>query len=185
LRALLRIAERLEVLPRLCLKAAAWMMILMVSAIVFEVLTRRARIEAPVLTSVRLLELQWHFHVTLFMMALGYGYLRDVHVRIDIAVSRTSTRTRAWIELIGLVTLFLPFVVMLAWWGWVFWSASYAFNESSDNTEGLPYRWLIKPVMPIGAVLLILAGVSNALRLVVLLFGPRDLAEEARPVLAR
>ena len=119
MRSLLRIAERLEVLPRLCLKAAAWMMILMVSAIVFEVLTRRARVEMPVLTSVRLLELQWHFHVTLFMMALGYGYLRDVHVRIDIAVAKTSTRTRAWIELIGLATLFLPFVVMqivIVWW---------------------------------------------------------------------
>jgi TRAP-type mannitol/chloroaromatic compound transport system permease small subunit len=185
MRLLLRWADRLEVLPRACLHVAAWMMIPMVCAIVFEVLTRRARIEIPVLTSVRLLELQWHFHVTLFMLCLGYGYLRNVHVRIDMAVNTTTMRTRAWIELVGLVILFLPFVVMLTYWGYVFWSASYAFNEASDNTEGLPHRWLIKPVMPIGAALLIVAGICNALRLVVYLFGPRELADEAKPVIAQ
>jgi TRAP-type mannitol/chloroaromatic compound transport system permease small subunit len=185
MRSLLRIADRLEALPRVCLNIAAWMMVPMVCAIVFEVLTRRARIEMPVLTSVRLLELQWHFHVTLFMFCLGYGYLRNVHVRIDMAVSKTSTRTRAWIELIGLLVLFFPFVVMMMYWGYVYWAASYALNESSDNTEGLPHRWLIKPVMPIGAALLLLAGICNTLRLIVFLFGPRDIADEASPVIAQ
>jgi TRAP-type mannitol/chloroaromatic compound transport system permease small subunit len=185
MRRLLTIADRLEVLPRVCLKATAWMMVLMVTAIIFEVLTRRARVQMPILTSVRLLELQWHFHVTLFMLGLAYGYLRNVHVRIDIVVSKTSLRTRAWIELIGLITLFIPFVVMLAYWGFVFWKASFLLNESSDNTEGMPYRWLIKPVMPIGALLLILAAASNGLRLIVFLFGPPKLAAEAKPVLAQ
>ena len=39
--------------------------------------------------------------------------------------------------------------------------------------------------MPIGAALLIVAGICNALRLVVYLFGPRELAEEAKPVIAQ
>jgi TRAP-type mannitol/chloroaromatic compound transport system permease small subunit len=185
MRFLLKLADRLESVPRICLHVAAWMMVPMVCAIVFEVLTRRARVEVPMLTSVRLLELQWHFHVTLFMFCLGYGYLRNVHVRIDMAVSRTTARTRGWIELIGLLTLFFPFVVMLLYWGYVYWSASYALNEYSDNTEGLPYRWLIKPVMPIGAAMLLIAGTCNALRLIVFLFGTRELANEAKPVIAQ
>ena len=185
MRFLLKLADSLERVTRSFLNVAAWMMVPMVCAIVFEVLTRRARVEVPVLTSVRLLELQWHFHVMLFMFCLGYGYLRNVHVRIDMAVSNTTARTRAWIELIGLVTLFFPFVVMLLYWGYVFWSASYVLNESSDNTEGLPYRWLIKPVMPIGAALLVIAGICNALRLIVYLFGSRELSDEAKPVIAQ
>lgn len=184
-RALLRLAAWLEVLPRRCLQVVAWMMVLMVLAIVFEVLTRRMRVEIPIITSVRLLELQWHFHVTLFMLSLAYGYLRNVHVRIDMAVSGLSVRTRAWIELVGLLLLFLPFVVMLTRWGYVFWEASWRMNEASDNPMGLPHRWLIKPVLPIGAALLIMAGVCNLLRLMVFLFGPPREAEQAQPVLAR
>lgn len=184
-RMLLRIASWLEILPRRCLQAVAWMMVLMVLAIAFEVITRRMRVEIPVLTSVRLLELQWHFHVTLFMLSLAYGYLRNVHVRIDMAVGGLSVRTRAWIELAGLLLLFLPFVLMLTRWGYIFWEASWRMNEASDNPMGLPHRWLIKPVIPFGAALLILAGLCNMLRLVVFLFGPPQEAERAAPVLAR
>jgi TRAP-type mannitol/chloroaromatic compound transport system permease small subunit len=184
-RTLLRVADWLEILPRRCLQIAAWMMVLMVAAIVFEVITRRMRVEVPIFTSVRLLELQWHFHVTLFMLCLAYGYLRNAHVRIDMAVSGLSARTRAWIELIGLLVLFLPFVAMLTRWGYVFWEASWRLNEASDNPSGLPHRWLIKPVMPIGAALLIMAGICNMLRLVVFLFGPPSEAQRADPVLAR
>jgi len=184
-RGALRTADILSILPRLCLQVVAWMMVLMVLAIVFEVITRRMRIEFPVLTSIRLLELQWHFHVTLFMLSLAYGYLRNVHVRIDMAVSRYSDRTRAWIELAGLVVLFLPFVVMLLRWGVIFWEASWVQNEASDNPLGLPHRWLIKPVMPIGAFLLVLAGLANMLRLLVFLLGPPAEAARAEPVIAR
>jgi TRAP-type mannitol/chloroaromatic compound transport system permease small subunit len=184
-RGLLRLADALEVLPRVCMKAVAWMMVLMVAAIVLEVVTRRMRVELPVLTSVRLLELQWHFHVTLFMLSLGYAYLRNAHVRIDMAVSGLSERTRAWIEVAGLLLLFLPFVVMLTRWGWVFWETSWRMNEASDNPAGLPHRWLIKPVVPVGAALLVMAGICNLLRLAVFLLGPAPLRAEARPVLAR
>ena len=50
---------------------------------------------------------------------------------------------------------------------------------------GLPHRWLIKPVVPIGAALLIMAGICNLLRLVVFLFGPKAEAARADPVLAQ
>lgn len=184
-RALLRLADWLEIVPRRCMQAVAWMMVLMVLAIVFEVVSRRMRVELPIITSVRLLELQWHFHVTLFMLSLGYAYLRNVHVRIDMAVSGMAVRTRAWIELVGLLLLFLPFVVMLLRWGVVFWEASWRMNEASDNPMGLPHRWLIKPVIPLGALLLIMAGLCNMLRLAVFLAGPQAEAERADPVLAR
>lgn len=184
-RAALRVADRLEALPRLCLRLVAWMMVLMVAAIILEVVTRRMRVELPVLTSVRLLELQWHFHVTLFMLSLAYAYLRNQHVRIDMAVAGLSERARAWIELAGLLALFLPFAVMLTRWGYLFWDASWRMDESSDNPAGIPRRWLIKPVLPIGAALLALAGGCNILRLVVFLLGPPRLRAEARPVLAR
>ncbi len=167
------------------MQAVAWMMVLMVLAIVFEVVTRRMRIEVPIVTSIRLLELQWHFHVTLFMLSLGYGYLRNVHVRIDMAVTGLSLRSRAWLELAGLLLLFLPFVVMLLRWGVVFWAESWRMNEASDNPMGLPHRWLIKPVIPLGALLLIMAGTCNLLRLVVFLAGPPAEAARADPVLAR
>ena len=63
--------------------------------------------------------------------------------------------------------------------------ASWRMNEASDNPMGLPHRWLIKPVIPLGALLLIMAGLCNMLRLAVFLAGPQAEAERADPVLAR
>ena len=70
-------------------------------------------------------------------------------------------RTRAWIELYGLVLLFFPFVALVLVYAIPFVGYSFAVAEVSDSPGGLPFRWVIKSVLPIGMALLLLAGLGR------------------------
>lgn len=155
----------------------------MVLAIATEIVTRRFRMEIPGLGPARLLELEWHFHAALFMLTLGYAYNHNVHVRIDMLITRASDNARAWIELIGIVLFLLPFGIALTMWSYGFWLQSWRFNEMSDISGGLPARWVIKAVLPIGTILLLVSGMSNAFRLIAFIFGDAETRAAAQPVM--
>lgn len=57
----------------------------------------------------RLQELEWHFFLALVMLCLGYAYVRDSHLRIDLLRDGRQPRTRALIELLGCVFVLPPF----------------------------------------------------------------------------
>ena len=109
-------------------------------------------------------ELEWHFFVALIFLAFGLTYLADRHVRIDIARERLGPRARAWIETIGFFVALLPFCLAVIYFG--FESAWHAFEtgERSRASLGLPYRWIVKSVVPIGFLVLLLAGATVATR---------------------
>ncbi|MDE0718889.1 MAG: TRAP transporter small permease subunit, partial [Rhodospirillaceae bacterium] len=56
--------------------------------IIFDVVSRRFF----VLGSTKLQELEWHLHTVLFIFCLGYAFLPNAHVRIDLFRSRISNR---------------------------------------------------------------------------------------------
>lgn len=183
MRRLLRTSEAIESLMRAMMWIGGILLILMMLAIATEIVTRRLRLEIPGLGPVRLMELQWHFHSMLFMLTLGYGYVSNVHVRIDMLAAQVGMRIRAWTELIGIIVFLLPFAIALTWWGASYALQSWRFAEVSDMAGGLGSRWAIKAIIPVGSILLILAGISNFLRLVVFLFGDDELHLYAKPAM--
>lgn len=113
---------------------------------------------------VALEELQWHLYAVGFMIGLSYCLIHDGHVRVDVAVERKPLRTRAWIELIGLTLLLLPFCVIVIDYAIPFVARAYQLNEVSPSFGGLPMRWLIKSTIIFAFVLLALAAFSRWLR---------------------
>ena len=127
--------------------------------------------------SFKLQELEWHLHGAIAVLAFGYAYTRDAHVRIDILANRIPTRTRLWME-IGAIALFLvPFMLLLAWYGVDFTARSFERGEGSPGGVGLPHRWIVKSAIPVSAVLTLLGGVAVALRCLAALRRP-DLRAE-------
>jgi TRAP-type mannitol/chloroaromatic compound transport system permease small subunit len=129
----------------------------------------------PVFESVILQELEWHFHAALFALVLGYGVIYNSHVRIDLIRENLDFRKKAWLEFAGLTFLMMPFCALLIWFAHDYVLASYAVQEGSVSTIGLPYRWLIKSVLLLGLLVALLAGVSAWLQVVTILWGPREL----------
>jgi TRAP-type mannitol/chloroaromatic compound transport system permease small subunit len=125
----------------------------------------------PVFESVILQELEWHFHAALFALVLGYGLIYNSHVRIDLIRENLAFRKKAWLEFAGLTFLMLPFCALVIWFAYDYVLASYAVQEGSVSTVGLPYRWMIKSVLVFGLVVAFLAGFAAWLQVVTILWG--------------
>ncbi|MGF1592611.1 MAG: TRAP transporter small permease subunit [Kiloniellaceae bacterium] len=175
---LTRVSEGLDRVIVKIGKVAAWAGLALILVTVFDVVTRRFF----VLGSTKLQELEWHFHVILFAFCLGYAYLKDSHVRIDLVREKLSERTQWWIEMLGILLFLLPFCAMVVWYGINFTERSFATSEVSASATGLTHRWLIKSVIPIGFSLLALAGIAVLLRKFVELFGPEDLRRKVHEI---
>ena len=180
--ALLSLCEKIEKVILAIADIAAWVFILMMVTIVFDVLSRKLGFQIPSFGSTRLQELEWHFHIILFMLWLGANYVRNEHVRVDVAVHNVSTQKRVWIECIGLIFFALPFCSLSVYFSYDFALNSFAQKEVSSAATGLPLRWIIKSILTLGLALLWLAVLSKIIRCIVYLFGPEDLKEHAKPL---
>jgi TRAP-type mannitol/chloroaromatic compound transport system permease small subunit len=180
--ALLAYARAVECLLTHVGRIAGWLFLLNVVVICADVITRKLGFQIPGMGSTRLQELEWHLHMALFMLWIGLVYLRNGHVRIDVVVSRLSPRTAAWIEFAGLLLLALPYCLVLVNYGADFAWKAWTGGEGSESATGLPSRWIPKAVMEFGLLLLLLAVTAMQARLVVYLFGPPELRDQARPL---
>lgn len=97
----------------------------------------------------------------LSVLAGAYALKYRGHVNMDLFYSRLSPRGKMIMDLITF-PLFLCFCGILLWQGWSFaWRSIMIWEYSQSNWA--PLIWPIKLTIPIGALLIILQGVSNLL----------------------
>ncbi len=121
--------------------------------------------------STMLQELEWHFHAGLFALVLGYGYINNSHVRVDLIRENLAFRKRAWLEFWGITIFLVPFCATIIWFAYGYALNSYELGEISASTVGLRHRWIIKSVLLFGLVTALVAGISVWLQVAVALFG--------------
>ena len=117
-----------------------------------------------------LLEIQWYLFAAVFMLGAGYGFLRNSHVRIDFIAAKLSSRSRNWIDVLGIVLVLVPFCVIGITLGWPFFMQAYTSGEMSQNTGGL-IRWPAYALIPAGFALLLMQGMSELIKRVAFLTG--------------
>ncbi len=113
---------------------------------------------------IQLEELQWHLYSTIVMFGLSYAMVNHSHVRVDIARIYFSPNLQRKIEIIGILFLMVPFMFIVIDHGIDFTMESLRVNERSNSPDGLPYRWIIKSVMPISFIFLFIASTSRVIR---------------------
>ncbi len=148
-------------------EAVSWIWLVLLGVIVLNVTLRYVFAEGRI----EFEELQWHLYSIGFLLGIPYAVATDSHIRVDVVHERLSPRLRAWIELYGIALLLLPFCALVLVHAVPFVAASLASGEVSASPGGLPWRWLIKAVLPLAFLLLALAGIARASRAVRLLFG--------------
>lgn len=146
--------------------AMSWTWVVLMAVIIINVVMRylfnEGRIEFE--------ELQWHLYSIGWLFGLSYCFVYDDHVRVDLFHANLSLRSQAWIELIGMLFLLVPFISIVLIYSIPFIHYSWQVGEVSDSPGGLPYRWVIKSVLFIGFALLALATLSRLSRVCTLLF---------------
>ena len=116
------------------------------------------------------LELQWYLFTAMVLLAAPFVLKVNEHVRVDIFYGRAQPRTRAWIDLLGLIFFLMPISVAIMWMAWPFFVDSYRGGEMSSNAGGL-LRWPVKLIIPVGFALLVLQGVSEIVKRIAYLRG--------------
>lgn len=155
-----RISQLIEAITVVVGRAAALLLPLLMLCILLNV-TLRYVFQIGL---IELEELQWHINAVVVMCCLAWAYQRDVHVRVDAFHAKMHPRTKALVELFGVVFLLFPFLWLVASSAWVIFGYSWQLKEGSPMPSGLPARYVVKFVMAAGLSLLLLQGVAIALR---------------------
>jgi len=141
-------------------RATSWLTAVMVVVTTSDVLLRYVFNTSFVFIQ----ELEWHLFAVLFLMAAGYTHLKGKHVRVDILYTRLSPRRQALVDLVfGLLFLF-PTCFLLIKSSLPFVAHSWAVLEGSPDPGGLPARYLLKAVIPVGFILIGLQGISETIK---------------------
>jgi TRAP-type mannitol/chloroaromatic compound transport system permease small subunit len=105
-----------------------------------------------------------YLHATVFMLALGWTFKRNGHVRVDVFYRNFSVRTKAWINSLGILVFLLPFCVFLFFTSLDFVGLSWSISETSNESGGLPIVYLFKSLIPLMCVLLGLQALAELVR---------------------
>ena len=124
--------------------------------------------------SIGLQELEWHLYAAIFLLGVPYALRHEGHVRVDVIYERLTPRQRAWIDIIGTVVFLLPFTLLVGWYGVGFAEEAYQLGETSGDPGGLPYRWIIKAVIPFAFFSIAISGVGLLLKSINILLGRKE-----------
>ena len=154
----------------------AWLTLLMV-VVTFVVVVMRYVFEQG---SIALQESVIYMHSFVFLLGAAYTLKHDGHVRVDIIYRPLGEKGKAWINLFGTLFLLLPVCVFLFWISWEYVATSWELKEGSQEAGGIAYRYLLKSALLAMPAMMILQGVAELLRNLLVLTGKGHLppAEE-------
>ncbi|MBF2761450.1 MAG: TRAP transporter small permease subunit [Ectothiorhodospiraceae bacterium AqS1] len=179
--ALIRLSESLRQAVDAVGRFGSWMIVPLIVITVLDVSIRKVGTFQIMMVetfgrffnSTVLQELEWHFHTALFALVLGYGYVWNTHVRVDLVREHLHFRRKAWLEFLGLIAFLIPYTCVVIYFAAIYAWDSWAMSEISSSTVGLTHRWIIKTVLVTGFAFVLVAGVSVLLQVIVVLFGPQ------------
>ena len=159
---LLKLAGQIDSFTEIMGKLVSWLVIILVLLVGYDVAMRYLFQSG----SIALQELQWHLFSVIFLVGAAYTLKADEHVRLDVIYRShfLSDKHRAWIDAFGVLFFLIPFCVLIIYTAWPFVSQAYLYNEGSPDPGGLPARWLIKAMIPVGFALLVLQGTAEFLK---------------------
>ena len=109
---------------------------------------------------VSLQEFEWHLMVPVALVGSAYTLRHHGHVRVDIFYDGFRPRTRALVNLLSAVGL-LVISVLVGWLSLNFVYQAYQIGEGSPDPGGLPFRFILKAMIPLGFGLLALQAVAH------------------------
>ena len=134
----------------------SFLLILMMINVAFDALNRYIMNS----NSVALQEMEWHLFSVIILLGLSYSLSEEGHVRVDILYTGFSEKKKAIVNMIGVILFILPLSLLIAYGSINFVEKSFIFMEQSGDPGGLPFRFIIKGLIPTSFVILILMSIG-------------------------
>ena len=153
----------------------AWIALVMIGRVATNVILRYTLS----LGSVWAQELEWHLLAALILLGMSHALQRGDNVRVDLFYARYSPRLKRVVDVISallLIAVAVAFIQLSL--GYV--EQSRSIMEGSPDPGGIPYRWAVKALIPLGYGLLVLQQLAHLLRLLTDPMVPVEPKEAAR-----
>lgn len=178
MRALLAFSRLIDRLLALLAAVGGWAIVALIAVVCYGVVTRYFSLPKPAgLNSTMIQESQYWLHSYAIVLVIGFAYLRDAHVRIDLLRDRLGARGKLRVEVLGLLVFLLPYAALGVWLCLPYARQSFRTGEISPSLTGLTHLWILKSGLVVLFALLFLAALSSLIRAVAGLSGHLDAAE--------
>ncbi len=131
-------------------------MVLMILNVFYDVITRYFFNTG----SIAMQEMEWHLFSVIILLGISYTLKEDGHVRVDLVYDRLSSRKKAMINMVGSVAFILPIAILVGLSSIGPVKEAFEMMEGSGDPGGLPYRWIVKSLIPLSFFLLIITTVG-------------------------
>lgn len=109
-------------------------------------------------------EFQWHLLAAIAIFGSAYTFQQGEHVRVDLFYHNYSKNVKRWMNILIPLIIILPFSAFIIYLSSDYVLQSYANNEVSPDPGGLPYRYLVKGLIPLGFILIFIQGLAVLLK---------------------
>jgi len=140
-----------------------WLLMVLMGLAVFEVFTRRF-LGSPTIWT---FELSGFLLAALTILSLAYTQLHHGHVNIDFIYDRLSRRGRAIIDIITFFPFYFLYCFIFLYFGGRYAADSWAIREAAP-TAWNPIIYPVKALIPLGATFLLLIGVVQLIKNIVI-----------------
>lgn len=117
-------------------------------------------------------ELEWHLLVPLILFGCTYAMRHGEHVRVDIIYGGFSEKNKGLVDLLSAL-LMVAIAALFIWYSLHYVQQAYVIDEGSPDPGGIPHRYLLKGLLPVGFALLLVQALASALASAEKLRSPR------------
>lgn len=155
--------RRIEALIDAVGRATLYLTLVMIGLVAVNVLLRYSLSFGSVWSQ----ELEWHLLATIILLGMSYALQRGENVRVDVFYANFTPRAKFIVNLAsGVLTLAIALLFIKLSASYV--AQSWAIGETSADPGGIPWRWAVKGLIPLGFGLLALQTVGALMRLVLI-----------------
>ncbi|WP_341891686.1 TRAP transporter small permease subunit [Variovorax sp. YR752] len=152
--------RRIEALIDAVGRATLYLTLFMIGLVAINVLLRYSFSVGSVWSQ----ELEWHLLAAVILLGMSYALQRGENVRVDVFYAAFKPRAKFVVNLVsGVLMLLIALLFIKLSLAYV--GQSYAVNETSPDPGGIPFRWAVKGLIPLGFGLLALQTLGALMRL--------------------
>lgn len=153
-------------------RVVSWIALVMIGLVALNVVLRYTLSFGSVWAQ----ELEWHLLAALILFGMSFALQRGDNVRVDLFYARYSPRLKYLVDVVAAL-LTIAVAMLLVYLSIAYVLQSYSIQEGSPDPGGIPLRWIVKALIPVGYGLVALQQVAHLMRLI---FTQHDKTEVAR-----
>lgn len=158
------LVKKIDNLSEWCGRIFSFFIITIIGLSLFEVFTRRILGKPTIWTH----ETLSYLFCASILLTMAYTLKHGQHVKVDLIYNRLSPKKKAILDIITFIFFMGFFTIVFLWKGIVFAATSWALWERTPSAFNF-YVFPAKTLLPVGAFLLLLQGLSDFIKNIVFL----------------